>query len=74
MKTFIIENQTNNITLHASGKDAEMVTDSERFSREGALAKLAASWPVCRLADIWNSLPGATPVKKFKDRATTAPS
>jgi hypothetical protein len=34
------------------------------------LAKLAADWPASRLVDIWNSLPGETPVKKFKDRAT----
>jgi hypothetical protein len=45
MKTFTIENDTNNITLHASGKGAEMVPDSERFSDGGALAKLAANWP-----------------------------
>src|SRR5580693_141100 len=70
MKTFTIENDTNNINLHASGKDAELVPDSKRFSNEGALAKLAADWPAARLVDVWNSLPGATPVKKFKDRAT----
>jgi len=70
MKTFTIENESKNITLHASGKEAELVPDSERFSNEAALAKLAANWPAARLVDIWNSLPGASPVKKFKDRAT----
>src|SRR5580693_7729662 len=70
MKTFTIENDTNNINLHASGKDAELVPDSKRFSNEGALAKLASDWPATRLVNIWNSVPGATPVKKFKDRAT----
>ena len=70
MKTFTIENETNNITLHASGKEAELVPDSERFANEAGLAKLAASWPAARLIDIWNSLPGETQVKKFKDRAT----
>jgi hypothetical protein len=30
----------------------------------------AANWPLARLVEIWNSLPGAEKVKKFKDRAT----
>jgi hypothetical protein len=70
MKTFTIENETNNITLHSSAKEAEAVPDSERFSNEGALAKLATGWPAARLVEIWNSLTGETPVRKFKDRAT----
>ncbi|MGA2714162.1 MAG: DUF3489 domain-containing protein [Bryobacteraceae bacterium] len=70
MKTFTIENETNNITIHASAKEAEAVPNSERFSNEAALAKLAANWPAARLVEIWNSLPGETQVRKFKDRAT----
>jgi hypothetical protein len=70
MKHFTIENETNNITIHATAKEAEAVANSERFSNEGALAKLAAAWPAARLVEIWNSLPGETPVRKFKDRAT----
>ena len=41
MKTFTIENETNNITLHGSGKEAELVPDSERFNSEAALAQYA---------------------------------
>jgi hypothetical protein len=70
MKHFTIENETNNITIHISARDADAVPNSERFSNEAALAKLAANWPAARLAEIWNSLPGEAPVKKFKDRAT----
>jgi hypothetical protein len=70
MQNFTIENETNNITVHGSVKDAEAVPNSERFGNEAALAKLAANWPAARLVEIWNSLPGETPVKKFKDRAT----
>ena len=70
MKNFTIENETNNITVHGSVKEAEAVPDSERFGTEAALAKLAADWPVARLVEIFNSLPGVTEVKKFKDRAT----
>src|SRR6266567_136569 len=70
VKTFTIENETNNITSHASAREAEATPGSDRFGTEAALAKLAANWPAARLVEIWNSLPGETPVKKFKDRAT----
>ena len=70
MKTFTIENETNNITVHASAQEAESVLNSERFENEFTLAKLAANWPAARLIEIWNSLPGATPVTKFKGRRT----
>src|ERR1700689_3355833 len=65
MKTFTIENEMNNITVHGSVKEAEAVPNSERFGTEAALAKLAANWPAARLVEIWNSLPGETPVKKY---------
>jgi type IV secretory pathway VirB10-like protein len=70
MKNFTIENESNNITIHVSAKEADAVPNSERFSNEAALAKLAVNWPASRLIEIWNSLPGETPVRKFKDRAT----
>jgi hypothetical protein len=70
MKNFTIENETNNITVHGSAKEAKAVPNSERFGNETTLSKLAANWPAARLVEIWNSLPGETPVRKFKDRAT----
>jgi hypothetical protein len=70
MKNFTIENETNNITVHGSVKEADAVPNSERFVTEATLAKLATNWPAARLVEIWNSLPGETPVRKFKDRAT----
>ena len=70
MKIFLIESETDNITVYTIAKDADAVKGAERFRNEAGLAKLASSWPVGRLVDIWNSLPGVTPVKKFKDRAT----
>ena len=69
MKSFTIENETNNITIHASAEEAEAVPNAEGFSNEAELANLAANWPAARLVEIWNSLPGATPVKKFQTRA-----
>ncbi len=68
MKTYTIENETNNITVHATAQDAESIANAERFRNEAGLAKLAAQWPSARLVEIWNSLPGETPVKKFTDR------
>jgi hypothetical protein len=70
MKHFTIENETSNITVYASAKEADATPNTQRFSNEAALAKLAADWPAARLVEIWNSLPGEAPVKKFKDRAT----
>jgi hypothetical protein len=70
MKIFTIENETNNITVHGTTQDAEAVANAERFRNETGLNKLAADWPAARLVEIWNSLPGVAPVKKFKDRQT----
>ena len=69
MKIFTID-ADNNITAHASAEEA--VTGAERFATEADLNKLAASWQSERLVEIWNSLPGSAPVKKFKDRKTAA--
>jgi hypothetical protein len=69
MKHFTIDAE-NNITIYGSAKEPDALPNSERFNNEAALAKLAANWPAARLAEIWNSLPGETPVRKFKDRAT----
>ena len=70
MITFTLENETNNITAHATEQEAEAAPNAERFSNEAGLAKLAAEWPAARLVEIYNSLPGVSPVKKFTDRKT----
>jgi outer membrane biosynthesis protein TonB len=62
----------NNITAHQTAAEAKALAGTERFSNEAALAKLAANWPAARLVEIYNSLTGVTPVKKFKDRNTAA--
>ena len=56
--------------IQSSAKEADAAPNTERFGNEAALAKLAADWSGARLVEIWNSLPGETPVLKFKDRAT----
>jgi hypothetical protein len=70
MKTFTIENETNNITAHPTAQEAESVLGAERFATAAAFTGLAAHWPSARLIEIWNSLPGATAITKFKDRKT----
>jgi Protein of unknown function (DUF3489) len=70
MKTFTIETETNNITLHPTLEDAQAVSDSEHFGSAEDLAGLASEWTTARLLDIWNGIPGVTPVNKFKDKKT----
>jgi hypothetical protein len=79
MTTFTIDCD-NNITVFASLQQAQAadLAGAEYFSSEEELAQLAASWPPTgargrgssKLLELWNSLPGVAPVKKFKDRAT----
>ena len=79
MTTFTIDSE-NNITAHASLKEAKAanIAGAEYFASEKELAQLAASWPVAgarwrrssKLIELWNSLPGVAPVKKFTDRQT----
>jgi hypothetical protein len=70
MITFTIENETNNIMAHATAQEAEAASNAERFRNESGLAKLAAEWPAARLVEIYTSLPGVSPVKKFTNRQT----
>ena len=72
MIIFTIDNESNNIMAHAMAQDAEAVPNAARFRNEASLAKLAADWPATRLVEIYNGLPGVSPVKKFTDRKTAA--
>src|SRR5437879_13670230 len=67
MTIFTIDSE-NHIAAHGSASE---VTDkgSEQFTNEKELAHLAADWPGSRLVDIWNRIPGLTPVKRFTNRA-----
>lgn len=67
MTTYTIDNE-NSFTAFASVKEAKSKLDAERFSSTKELARLAEKWPAPRLVEIWNTLPGVTPVKKFTSR------
>src|SRR6266436_8205914 len=64
MTTYTIDTE-NSITAHASKQEAG---EGESFSTQQELASLVAEWPADRLIEVWNGIPGLTPVKKFTDR------
>jgi hypothetical protein len=70
MTTFTIDTD-NNITAHMTFDEGAAVVGAERFTTSGELAELAASWPAGRLVEIWNSLPGVSPVESFKNTKTS---
>jgi hypothetical protein len=68
MKVFSIDRE-NNIIAFANRKHAES-GKGDTFRSEAELHELAAAWPASRLVEIWNSIPGCVPVKKFTNRKT----
>src|SRR3989454_1394884 len=64
MKTYTIDTE-NSITAHATKPEAG---EGESFGSQQELAGLVAEWPTDRLVEVWNGIPGLTPVKKFTDR------
>ena len=64
MKTYTIDTE-NSITAHATKQEAG---EGESFSSQQELASLVAEWPADRLIEVWNGIPGLTPVKKFTNR------
>src|SRR5438034_6474116 len=64
MKTYTIDTE-NSITAHATKPEAG---EGETFGSHQELASLVAEWPTDRLVEVWNGIPGLTPVKKFTDR------
>ena len=66
MKHFTISTD-NNITIHASRKEAHAQAAELAFSTEEQFADAIGN-DSKRLIEIWNGLPGVTPVKKFTNR------
>lgn len=66
MSTFTIDTD-DNITAHDTAEQAS-ATGFPQFGSAAELTKLATEWPMARLIEIWNSIPGNTPVKKFENR------
>ncbi len=66
MATFEVTAQ-NTITRAESGRKRKGNSNS-RFSSESELIALSLNWPSRRLVEIWNRLPGATPLARFTSR------
>src|ERR1700675_3885448 len=58
----------NKVAVFSSNQ--EVTPNSESFRSQEGLATLAEHWPVARLVEVWNQLPGVKPIRKFTDRAT----
>jgi hypothetical protein len=69
MKTFTIDTD-NNISVFTSKKEAAAAsaTPFDPFTSQSELADVATDWPMSRLVEIWNSIPGVTAVTKFTNR------
>jgi hypothetical protein len=57
-------------TPAAHAETMELALGLPRFTSQEELETIAADWPSSRLVDIWNKLPGNTPVNKFANRQT----
>jgi len=68
MSNFTIDAE-NNITAYASSQEATLAEGEglTQFNSQAELARVASDWPMSRLVDIWNSIPGNTEVSKFAD-------
>src|SRR5438874_5152087 len=66
--------------FHLAAEDHIRTSDEQRrtetddggssFASEQELQELAGAWPMKRLVEIWNRLPGVEPVTRFTDRKT----
>jgi hypothetical protein len=72
MKTFTIDTD-HNITAYASQQDAAGAPDNtQAFATAAGLQVILKKLPSAAAVEIWNSMAGVAPVKKFKDGATAA--
>jgi hypothetical protein len=69
VNTFTID-ANNNITAYASTEEASPgdAAGLVHFDSQATLAQVSTDWPLSRFVEIWNGIPGQTPVKKFQDR------
>jgi hypothetical protein len=73
MKTFTIDAE-NHIREFATPEEAAATTATpfDSFASQKELGSLLGQWPAERLVAIWNSLPGAKPMKSFANAKTAA--
>lgn len=66
MKTYVMDTD-DNISVFANAKDASG-EQGRRFTDLNGLISITTGWPMTSLVDVWNSLPGVVPVKRFMGR------
>ena len=69
MKVFSIRADNQVVVLSSEQQVSEEAAAGQFRNRE-ELAKLAQDWPIARLVEVWNGLPGVKPVRKFENRGT----
>jgi hypothetical protein len=69
MNTYVIDDG-NNATVYGPGEALPETVGPAIIKTSDELAKLAEGWPASRLVEIWNTLPGNSPIKRFTDRKT----
>ena len=69
VKTFVVDS-ADCARAFALREAARKCRDGTSFATEKEFASASTDWPMSRLVAIWNKLPGAKPVSKFKDRST----
>jgi hypothetical protein len=67
-KRFFTIDSNNNLLVQSA--EVELGGRKIAFRTEKELAVLAEGWALSRFVDIWNQIPGNTPIKKFTDRKT----
>jgi hypothetical protein len=65
MKVFSIT-ANNQVRVFASEQEAP--TGEAVFGSAEQLAALVQEWPIARLVEVWNQLPGVRQIRKFTDR------
>jgi Protein of unknown function (DUF3489) len=64
---FTIDDQNR---IATDGEGAAPALGLARFTIQQEFEALAADWPSSRFLDVWNQIPGNTPVKRFTNRNT----
>ena len=69
MSVFTIA-EDNNITVFATAEEAAQAGEATAiaFDSQAALAKSSVEWPMARLVEVYNSIPGNAEIAKFADR------
>ena len=73
MTIFRIDAENNITAMGGSKQTEESGGETETFGNLQELTALAAKWSAARLVEIWRSIPGVQPVRRFTNRqvATT---